>query len=189
MVLDVRPHWWYLAGPVSVTAAVLAGAIAVWVLNAPLVAGWAVAALVVMAVAWLAVRYIRWTTFAFVVTTSRLIERRGVIAKVGKEIPLDALSNLTYRQTLFGKLIGIGDVLVESAGRDSEEVFPALPRPATITNRIAQLLDSRRSRQQPAAPARPLSLAEQLEKLGQLYHDGVIDQREFEAAKARLLSG
>lgn len=187
IVLDVRPHWWYLAGSVVTTAFVLAAAIAVWELRPPVLAGWAVAGLLLVTLLWMGVRYIRWTNFAFVVTTTRLIERRGVVAKVGKEIPLHALSNISYRQTFFGKLIGLGEVVIESAGKDSAEVFPDLPRPANITNQISQLLEARQPFQQPPAPL-PLTLAEQLEKLGQLYREGVIDLREFEMAKAKLLS-
>lgn len=187
VVLDVRPHWWYLAGSVVTTAFVLAAAVAVWELRPPVLAAWAVAALLLVTLVWLALRYLRWTSLAFVVTTSRLIERRGVVAKLGKEIPLTALTNISYRQTLFGKMIGLGEVVIESAGKDSAEVFPDLPHPASITNQIAQLLDARQTPLPPAGPP-SVGLADQLEKLGHLYREGVIDQREFEAAKARLLS-
>lgn len=183
VVLDVRPHWWYLSGPVAAVVAVLAGAIAAYIEGVPTAADWALLAVLVAAMGWLLVRYARWAATSLVVTTDRLVHRSGVISKNGREIPLDQLSDIRYHQTIFERLIGAGDLVLESAGRDSREVFEDLPGPASIQAQIYRQLSSQRRRSQGAS----LSVPEQIEKLDDLRRRGVITQAEFEAHKARLL--
>ena len=154
VILDVRPHWWYLAGPV----AVLVGGDR-WRRGGrgPLAA--VRGRLGRHRAPW------RWRSLArralhplglhsLVVTTSRLIRRTGVLARSGREIPLAALTDISYHQRLLQRLIGAGDLLLESAGRQGQEVFPDLPRPARIQLVIATEVDRAR-RQGRAAGAAP----------------------------------
>ncbi len=124
VVLDVRPHWWYLAGPVVVVVVAMAGALAALVAGTASWVHWAALGALVLAVVWMLGRYTRWTSTSLVVTTSRLIRRSGVVARNGREIPLSALTDISYHQSLFERIIGAGDVLIESAGRRGQEVFP-----------------------------------------------------------------
>ncbi|MGH8918909.1 MAG: PH domain-containing protein, partial [Actinomycetes bacterium] len=162
VVLDVRPHWWYLAGPVAVAVLVLAGAVATGVLQAPAIAVWVVVAVLAASLSWLVIRYLRWANTRLFVTTDRLIHRRGLVARTGREIPLEHLSDVSYRQSILQRLLGAGDMRLESAGRDSAEVFTWLPHPGLLQNEIYRQIDSGRAR---VAGGRGLSMAEQLEKL------------------------
>lgn len=146
VVVDVRPHWWYLAGPVVVLLLVAAGAIAAAVTSTPNWVIWIVVAALVVAAGWLLIRYVRWASTRLIITTSRLIHRTGVLTRRGREIPLTALTDISYEQSLFERIIGAGDILLESAGRDSQEIFPDLPRPARIQNEIYRQVDRARSR-------------------------------------------
>jgi membrane protein YdbS with pleckstrin-like domain len=187
VIIDVRPHWWYLAGPVAVLAVVIAGGITALVESAPTWAEVIVAAALAVSVVWLAGRYIRWATTHMILTTSRIIEQRGVLGRTGREIPVTALTNIGYRQMIFDRIIGAGDVVIEAAGRDGQEVFPDLPRPSAIQNEIyAQMDRNRRSYSAAPAPAAP-SIPEQIDQLDQLRRRGVINEAEFAAKKADLL--
>lgn len=136
VVVDTRPHWWYLAAPTSTLSAVIAGGIAAIVSSPPTAVEWLIVALLILSAGWLTVRYIRWSTTRLMVTTSRVVERRGLLARTSREIPIAAISNIGYSQSLFARLIGAGDVVIDSAGRDSGEIFPDLPHPATIQNQV-----------------------------------------------------
>lgn len=140
VAIDVRPHWRYLAGPLFAVAIVVAGAIAALVANVPSWALLVIAALLVVGLGWLVVRYIKWTTTTFVVTTQRLILRKGVFRREGREILLDRLTDISYDQTLMDRLLGCGDILIESPGRDSAERFQDLPHPVKIQNEIYRLI-------------------------------------------------
>ncbi|MHB1534799.1 MAG: PH domain-containing protein [Acidimicrobiales bacterium] len=186
VVVDVHPHWWYLAAPIAVAVVSLVGALTVAIEGVPTVARGLVLAVLVLAFAWLVGRYLRWVTTSLVITTYRLVDRRGVFAKSGREIPLDHLSDISYRQSLFGRLIGEGDLLLESAGRNSREVFPDLPRPAQIQNELYRQLNRRSARSSGGGGA-PASIPQQIAQLDELRRRGIITAGEFETKKAKLL--
>jgi membrane protein YdbS with pleckstrin-like domain len=188
VVVSVRPHWWYLTGPIAVVIIVIAGAIAAAVGNAPTALVWVAVAALVLAVVWLVGRYVRWATSRLTVTTSRIIERRGVLARRGREIPLSALTNIEYHQSLFERVIGAGDVVLESAGKDSAEVFPDLPHPASIHNEIYRQVERWGRPATAAYHSSGPSIPEQIDQLDQLRRRGVISDAEFEAKKADLLN-
>jgi uncharacterized membrane protein YdbT with pleckstrin-like domain len=179
VVVDVRPHWRYLARSVAVLVGVIAGALAALVTGAPGWAGWVIAAGLALAALGLVGRYLRWVTTRLTVTSARIIERRGVLGRSGREIPLAALADVGYRQSILERLIGAGDVIVESAGRDGREVFADLPHPAAILDQIHLQMQRRQ--------AGPASIPEQIDQLDRLRRRGVITDQEFAAKKAGLL--
>jgi uncharacterized membrane protein YdbT with pleckstrin-like domain len=169
---------------------VIVGAIAAVVLAAASWVGWVAIGALALAAAWLVGRYVRWASTSLVVTNCRLISRAGVFTRNGREIPLPALTDISYRQSLFERVIGAGDVLLESAGRQGHEVFPDLPRPARIQQAIAAQLDRPRrpSAAVPAADgAEGWSIPAQIEQLDALRQRGLITDAEFEAKKTQLL--
>jgi len=144
IALEVHPHWKYLARPASAVAALTGGA---FYALATTLARWAEVALagvLVAALGWLVGRYLRWATTSLVVTSHRLILRRGVLSRSGQEILLDRLTDISCAQSLWDRALGCGDVLLESPGRDSPEVFPDLPHPVAVQNEIYRLINLRR---------------------------------------------
>jgi uncharacterized membrane protein YdbT with pleckstrin-like domain len=146
VVLDLRPHWWVLVGVALFLAATLVLAFVVSsavhgsahdvVLIAALV-------LVLFALARFVVRYARWATTNIVLTTDRLILRSGVLSKSGREIPLERINDIAYHQSLFGRLIGSGDLLVESAGERGQERLRMVPRPTRVQQEIYRHMHAR----------------------------------------------
>jgi membrane protein YdbS with pleckstrin-like domain len=187
VVLDTHPHWWYLAGPVTVVVIVIAGAATGAIEHAPTWAGWLSLAGLALSVGWLLGRYARWRTTRLIVTNRRLVERRGFFGRRGREIPITALSDVSFHQTLFERLIGAGTVVIESAGRDSRESFPDLPHPGRIHDEIYNQLDLARRSYYGGAP-QPPSIPDQIDQLDQLRRRGVISDAEFEQKKSQLLN-
>jgi membrane protein YdbS with pleckstrin-like domain len=185
--VDTRPHPWILAGPILIAAVAVVVAAAAAALNPPTAVAWVLVGVVVLALANLLVRWLRWRATRLVVTTERIIRRSGVLSRSGREIPLAALSDLTYHQSALQRVIGAGDLLLQSAGRESTEVVRSVPRPALIQNEIYRL----RSLAGSGVPGTPrgLTLPEQLEKLDELRRRGVLSDAEFQVTKSRLLSG
>ena len=188
VVLDLHPHWWYLTAPVAAVVVVLVGTIVTLAVKVPVGVRYAATALLVVVAIWLVARYARWVSTSLVLTNHRLIHRSGIVSKSGREIPLDHINDISYRQHFFERLIGAGDVLIESAGRDSQEVFSDLPHPGRIQNEIYRQIDAAKERlADRMAGRRELSIPEQIEKLDELRQRGVLTQAEFEAKKAQLL--
>jgi uncharacterized membrane protein YdbT with pleckstrin-like domain len=192
VVLDLHPHWWFLAAPSAALVAALALSVAVRAGLSPRQHRDAILipalVLVVVALLWFVARYARWSTTNFVVTTDRLVYRSGVFAKQGKEIPLERVNDISFHQSLFERMVGSGDVVVESAGERGQEQFFKLPRPSRVQNEIYHQIEAAHQREADrTAGHRELSPLEQLEKLEELRGRGVISQAEFDAKKAQLL--
>jgi membrane protein YdbS with pleckstrin-like domain len=144
VAVDVGPHWKYMVRPGVVV--VLALALSVEALGAE-TDRWeqlALAAVLVLCLLWLGTRYLRWATTSFTVTNERLILRKGVLRRSWREILLDRLTDISCRQTLGDRLLGCGDIVLESPGRDGQEVFPGLPHPLRIQKEIYRLINERR---------------------------------------------
>jgi uncharacterized membrane protein YdbT with pleckstrin-like domain len=190
VVLDLRPHWSFLIGPVLAAVGVIVVAVAVLVAfpSAPGVAIVAVLLFLGGAMAWLAGRYARWSSTSFVLTDSRVIYRTGVIGRHGREMPLERLNDITVHQTILERLVGSGRLFLESAGRMGEEAFIGVPHCVAVQKAIHQQLEQSRRRWVAQDAGRlPLTVPEQLEKLDELCRRGVITRAEFETEKARLL--
>ncbi len=186
VMLDLHPHWWMLSGPVVMVVLATAGAVLVRTVSDVLVV--VLLGVAVLGLLWLAGRYARWVTTNFVVTTDRLVFREGVLGKRGKEIPLERVNDIAVTQTLFERLIGAGDLTVESGGERGQQVFTDVRKPFLVQNVIYTEMERAGDRDAArAAGHRVLSIPEQIEKLDELRARGVLTQAEFNVKKAQLL--
>jgi membrane protein YdbS with pleckstrin-like domain len=195
LIYDLRPHWWTLVVPALVTVVVTAAVGAAWAVTpagslqatARLVAG--LAGLLVLAVLVLG-RVLRWLTTHFVLTTERLIFRSGLVAKFGREIPLERINDVTFSQSVFERVIGIGDLVIESAGEQGQSTFSDIRDPEAVQLQIYRQMDAngrRRGGYTPAAPERPPGVLTDLERLADLRDRGAVTEEEFQAKKRDLL--
>ena len=188
VVLDLRPHWWFFAGPVVAVVVTLVAAGAISVLNLPDWLWYGVTALLALNLVWLLARLAKWATTQFVVTTDRLIYRSGVLAKKGLEIPLERVNNIHFSQGIFERMLRSGDLMIESGGERGQQSFSDIRRPALVQNEIYRQMEAAQARDADRmAGRRELSIPEQLDKLDELRQRGVITQAEFDAKKTQLL--
>ncbi len=188
VVLDLHPHWWFFSTPVFALVVTLAAAVGVALVEAPDWLFLVALGFVALNVVWLAGRLARWATTNFVVTTDRLIYRAGVLAKQGKEIPLERLNDISFNQTIFERILGAGDLLIESGGERGQQHFSDIRRPARVQNEIYRQIELAQGRDADRmAGRRQLSIPEQIEKLDELRQRGVISQAEFDVKKTQLL--
>lgn len=188
VILDLVPHWSTLAKPVGALVLVLAATIAAIVFIGNDIVSVIAGVILVITLGWVAIRVIRRRSTNFVLTTDRLLYRSGVIAKHGKEIPLERVNDIAFHQSVFERLIGTGDLSIESAGAQSRETFGDIPKPSAVQNEIYRQMEARANRSADrVAGRRDLSVPEQLDKLDELRQRGVITQAEFDAKKQQLL--
>ncbi len=140
--LDSRPNWSYLFWPSVFTVIVLAGCVAVFVLwaSAPAFMAWVLLALGVCALVYFAARYIGWRTKSFVVTSQRIVYRTGAVRRTGREIPIGRVQDVTYHQTVVERIVRAGSLTVESAGRQGQDPFPDISRPAEVQSLINRVV-------------------------------------------------
>lgn len=198
IVLDLRPHWWFMAEP---TAALIGSTILGIVLWQADIGGtlgdvlaWATIVLILASLAWFGFRYAKWVTTNFVVTSDRLIYRVGVVAKHGIEIPLERVNTVFFNQSIFERLLGAGDLSIESGGETGKQTFSDIRRPSLVQNEIYRQMEANNARMyagRPAPAAGPAptepSITDQIDRLDDLRRRGVITQAEFDQKKTELL--
>ena len=78
------------------------------------------------------VLYLDWRFNRFYLTNLRLIKERGIIGKQYMSINLENIENITCNFGIWGRIIGFGDLIIESAGAHGKMTFEKLPRPMKI---------------------------------------------------------
>lgn len=192
VTVDLHPHWWFLAAPVSALVLAIAAAVVTLVFTdagttARTTASWA--SLVALAVTsiWLVIRYSKWLTTHFVITSRRIIFRTGLLTKRGVEVPLDRVNTVHFSQGLLERLVGAGDLLIESGGESGQQHFTDISQPDRVQRVIHAEMDARRARL--GADTVVVDVAGQLEKLESMLLRGTLTPDEFERQKQRLLGG
>lgn len=189
IVFDLRPHWWYLAKHLAVGVPVIAFGVFSQTLDGDSGKATKYVALAVLLVwlLWFAARLLQWLSTHFVLTTDRLIYRKGLIAKHGRDVPLNRVNNIDMHQTVFERILRAGDILVESAGESGQQTFSDVRHPENVQREINKQVEANNVQERgggrPAAPSLPGQIAE----LAALRDSGVLSEAEFQAKKADLL--
>jgi membrane protein YdbS with pleckstrin-like domain len=196
LALDLRPHWWYFSR--NIFTGIPLFILLVLVLNiddddVSKYLGWLLGIIVIVWAAWLVLKYFQWTMTYFVVTSRRVIYRTGVLSKRGVEIPLERVNNINFHQRIIDRIIGAGDLDIESAGKDGQSHFDFIRHPDGVQHEIYRQMEFRNMPQtQPGGVAAPVptpaaSVPEQIEQLAHLRDQGHITAAEYEQKKAQLL--
>ena len=143
---------------------------------------------------WLALKYFQWVMTYFVVTSRRVIYRTGVISKKGVEIPLERINNINFHQRIIDRIIGAGDLDIESAGATASPTSTSSAIPTACSTRStgrwrrATCRSPWCSRRRRASRLPPGCRGpDQIEQLAKLRDQGHITEAEFETKKAELL--
>jgi uncharacterized membrane protein YdbT with pleckstrin-like domain len=190
VALDLHPHWWHFAVPAGVLTAALALGIVIRVMSdgdVERALTWAAIVLILGSALWLVKRYTQWATTNFVITSDRIIFRTGVIAKHGIEIPLERVNNVLFSQSVLERLVGAGDILIESGGETGQQRFTDIKHPDQVQKLIHVQRESNAVRMYGGGGASATDVVTQLEKLEGMLHRGTISQDEFDRQKRRLL--
>lgn len=134
-----------------------------------------------------------WWFTRYVLTSERLMTRSGLIAQRGIEIPLERITNVNFSQTVFERLLGAGDLLVESAGETGQSAFANIPHPDTFQAVLYKTREARTialsSNPHVEAPRPRDDGAEAIRKLAGLRDEGLISEEEYERKRAEILKG
>jgi uncharacterized membrane protein YdbT with pleckstrin-like domain len=202
LVLDIRPHWVALVLP-TLAAVLLIVAEVLVLTNLPRSwpdwVGWAAGgAGVILFLAFPLRAFLAWVTSHFVVTSDRLIHRSGWLAKQAMEIPLERVNDVRFRQSVLERVVGAGDLVIESGGEFGQNHFSDIRKPEDVQKLIFEMSEQNQARM---SAGRPASVAsdqggpededesplDQVERLAALRERGLISEEEFETQKRRLL--
>lgn len=188
ILLDLRPHWKALVEPTIVTVVLAAATTFAYVKvdnrNARLAfVGAALVAWTVFA----GVKLLRWKFTEFVLTNERIIARSGVVAKISKEIPLERVNDITVTQSVLDRLVGAGDIALESGGEFGQAKFDDIRHPVEVQKSIYEAAEARKGMGAAGLAIGTGGIADELAKLADLRDRGALTEEEFQTRKRRLL--
>ena len=187
IVREFHPHWrvllmaglWVVIGLALVVVGTLArDGTATWV-----AVGAGALAMLVFAVP----RVVAWKFRLYVLTTERIVVRDGVVSRDGTEIPLESINNVLFSQSVLERLLGYGDVLIESAGSRGQSRLTDIPDPEAFQSQVYRAREARAIQLQGPGHGTPRDAVAQLESLAALHREGAVTDEEFAAQKAKLL--
>lgn len=186
LILNLKPHLWVFVKPVALSASALAITIALTIPDVRYISfiGWA---LLTMSLVNLAIAYGRWSTTYFVISSERLIFRHGLFTKHGVQLPIDRINNINFKQTFLERMIGAGDLLIESAGESGQSRFSNVRKPSAVQNEVYRQIDLQRDRLAGGRPPSDRSPADLIRDLEELREQGLVSAEEFDAKRRDLL--
>jgi uncharacterized membrane protein YdbT with pleckstrin-like domain len=120
----------------------------------------------------------------------------GIIGKSGIQIPLERVNNVNFNQGVLERMLGAGDLLIESGGEEGQSRYTDIRHPDRVQRLIHAQMEGLAKRHAgyvrdgvTGGVAMPTNdLAEQLERLEGMMNRGTLSPEEFEAQKRRLLN-
>src|SRR6478672_5933590 len=139
---SLHPHWRTVVGPMVIGLILIAACAYAAYLSPDDTKGnviqWiAVGVAVLIGIPLVIVPFLRWRTTHYVITTHRVMVRKGIVNKNGKDITLSKITDVSFSQTLMDRIVGSGTLSIESAGDSPNEAFEAIPH----SDQIQQLLN------------------------------------------------
>lgn len=197
ILLIIRHHWLKLVMPFFVW--IVIGTLAAIFLSS------SVALLIIIIIAlYPLVTYLIWVHDIWAVTNLRVIDEGGFFTRYAKESPLDKINNIEYDQSFWGRILGYGNVDIQTAAEMGETNYQMINRPKllkdTITHAQEEYKNTQVNRQADSlakaiaghvgATVRPseLLVANELKKLFELMQAGAITEEEYAVQKSRLLN-
>ena len=195
ILIKIRQHWIRLVLPFFA-----------WLLLAVIILVWfAVTAgyIIILVIAlYPLIEYVKWKHNIWCVTNFRVVEESGFFSRHSKESPLDKINNVEYDQSFWGRLIGFGNVDIQTAAELGETIHELIHHPKklkdTIThaqeeykkiqiaNHATQLAEAIARTNVIAQPSQQM-IADELHKLFELMQKGALTPEEFTAQKNRLM--
>jgi len=167
--------------------------------------------LLLVALVWLGYIYMSWLNQDYLVTNRRVIKVEGILSKRSADSSLEKINDAVLQQSLFGRMLGYGDLDIMTAAEESVDRYRMLSQAQTFKR---TMLDEKHKLEQeafqipapplraapppepapvaaPAAPAPRTMTSDEitgaLGNLADLRDRGAISPEEYETKKAELL--
>ena len=154
---------------------------------------WLVVGLLLAAalVLWIVREWITVASNQYVLTDRRVMKQSGIVSKRSITAYLDKLNNVDHSITLWGRILGYGNVEIDTASESGTTIFARVPRPIDFQRAILSAADNYRSHgyaPQAVQAAPSVSAAERLRQLKALLDDGLITPQEYEQRRQNIVA-
>lgn len=196
ILIITRQHWIKLMLPVFVW--IVAATLLIWL------AGTTGLIITLVAAFYPMFEWLNWKNNLWCVTNLRVVDESGFFSRYSKESPLDKINNVEYDQSFWGRLMGFGDVDIQTAAELGETTYELIRKPKLLKDTITHAQEEYKKLQinsqakqlaeaiaQTSIAAKPSQqmIADELHKLYDLKQKGGITEEEYVLQKKKLLLG
>jgi uncharacterized membrane protein YdbT with pleckstrin-like domain len=152
IVLDLHPHWKQLVVPLLLIPVVCGVASYVAFIlpddSARTALRWVIAVVAALILLRFSLwPYLKWQTTHYVLTTRRVVIRQGVFGRSGRDIPLTRVNDVSFRHSLFERVLRCGTLTIESAGEHGQVVLPEVPQVEAVQREVYKRVEAEVRRQ------------------------------------------
>ncbi len=194
VALTIRPHGITLVPSALITLGIFAGGILI------IYAGWVYGGLAffLIGVLFFLYKMAERQNNLWAVTNFRVIDEYGLLTRNSKECPIDKINNISYTQSVWGRMFGFGDVQIQTAAEMGATTYRNVEQPKLLKDTVTQMQEDFRNYQMSRQAAefanatgkgKSVDIADEIEKLHQLMTKGIITEQEFRQRKEQLLKG
>ncbi|QWW19316.1 PH domain-containing protein [Schaalia sp. 19OD2882] len=97
------------------------------------------AAVAALSVPVLLVPYLRWVTTTYTLTSKRVITRHGIFTKLGHDLPLSRISDVSQERDLVDQVFGCGSLTLQTSS-DDPLVLSDVPKVHLVQVELSNLL-------------------------------------------------
>lgn len=133
ILLRTHTNWTVLVLPTLI--AIVALAFGIWLGTVTNHLLWA-AIFILPALGYFGWKYLEWKHNIWVITNFRVIDEFGIFNINTRESPLDKINNVSYSQTVWGRLFGFGNVEIQTAATTGETIYYYVDSPKTLKDTI-----------------------------------------------------
>jgi uncharacterized membrane protein YdbT with pleckstrin-like domain len=84
---------------------------------------------------------LRWRSTHYVVTSHRLLFREGILARRGRDLGLSRITDVSFSQTLWERIVRSGTLTIESAGDGGATVLSRIPDSESVQQLLNQMIE------------------------------------------------
>lgn len=147
VVLHLRPHWFVMIFPTIVLLIAVAAVVAPLVLAWSNFAVYAIGAVALIFFLWFSFwPWLVWRTTHYVFTNERIIFQHGVFSRERRDIPLMRVNDHSMNQSFWERLVGSGELIIESAGERGQSHLRNIPHIQMVQTKLYELVESDRDK-------------------------------------------
>jgi len=135
ILFETHKHWYVLIIPFLFSLILILLSFYFYTKLDPL--RWWYFAIPFIALIYFVFKYYSWKFDLWVVTNYRVIDEFGVFSISSKESPIDKINNVSYQQSLIGRIMGFGDVQIQTAAEMGETSYANISRPQQLKEALS----------------------------------------------------
>jgi uncharacterized membrane protein YdbT with pleckstrin-like domain len=135
IIFETHKHWFVLVPPFLFILLLMA--LSVYIYSKMEKVEWWYLAVPVLALLYFCFKYYSWKFDIWVVTSHRVIDEFGVFNINSKESPIDKINNVSYQQNLIGRIMGFGNVQIQTAAEMGETSYANISQPQKLKEALS----------------------------------------------------